>query len=176
MKTKQIIFTALIFIFSINLLSAQEKITVPKITDLQKHQRLIYMFNHTGVVGLNYARSQGKTVEEYAKYFGEIGKKTWDPKAGFIGFSKGMLYNWESWRLSTSPEIIITKQTSETFQFKTPLDLKKVLGEEIYPGTTFQELMTMYRIIFEIEAKHLGVTYEQKLIDDGNWLEVTITK
>ena len=36
--------------------------------------------------------------------------------------------------------------------------------------------MTLYRIVFEVVAKHLGVNYEQKLIDDGNWMEITITK
>ncbi len=176
MKTKQIIYTALIFIFSVSLLSAQEKIIVPKVTDLQKQQRLVWLFNYNGMIGLNYAKSQGKTVEDYAKHFGELTKTTWDPNAGFDGFAKGMLYNWETWRLSTSPEIKITKQTNEIFQFKTPLEIKKILNDKIYHDVTFEEIMTLYRIIFEVVAKHLGVNYEQKLIDDGNWMEITITK
>jgi len=176
MKIKQIICTALIFIFSVSLLSAQEKITVPEMTDTQKQQRLNWLFNYTAIVGINYAKSQGKTVEEYAKYFGELTKTTWDPKSGFTGFAKGMLYNWESWRSSTSPQIQIMKQTNEEFQFKSPLDLKKLLGDKTYHEVSFQELMTAYNIIFEIVAEYLGAKYEQKLIDGDKWIEITITK
>lgn len=157
-------------------LFAQEKIAVPKMTDVQKHQRVNFMFNYMFIMGADYAKSQGQTVEDFAKHMGELSKTTWDSTAGFKGFIKGTLYNWESWRSSTSPQIQIMKQTNEEFQFKTPLDIKKILGDKTYHEVSFQELMTAYNIVFEIVAKHLGVKYEQKLIEDGNWLEITITK
>ena len=176
MKTKQLIYTALIFIFSINLISAQEKITIPEMTNTQKHKRVYFIANSVLMVGANYAKAQGKTVEDFARHYGELSKYTWNIKDGYDGFVKGTLYNWESWRPSTSPAIQILKQTDKSFQFKTPLVIKQMLGGKPYYDITFEELIVMYKIIFEVIAEHLGVNYQQKLIDDGNWLEITITK
>ena len=145
-------------------------------TDAQKHKRMYFIGNSALMVGANYAKSQGQTVEDFAKHFGELAKNTWNPDAGFKGFIRGTLYNWESWRISTSSTIQILKHTDNAFQFKVPIAIKQMLGGKAYYDITFEELMSMYGIIHEIIAEHLGVKYEQKLIDDGNWLEITIKK
>ncbi len=176
MKTKQIIFAALIFIFSVSLISAQDKITVTKLTDTQKHQRVIWQLNHTAIIGFKYAKSQGMTAKEYGEYFGEFSKLTWDKDGGFDGFVKGLLLNWETWRASSSKAIQIIKQTDDIFKFKTPSNLKKITESNAYIGIDYEELMTIYDGLFKTIANYLGVKYEQKIIEDGNWLEITITK
>ena len=176
MKTKQIIYTALIFIFSVNLIGAQEKVTIPEMTDAQKHKRVYFILNYSLIVGASYAKTQGQTIEDFAKHFGEMSKTTWNPKAGFNGFIRGTVYNWESWRPSSCEAIVIQKQTDSIFQFKVPLEIKKMLGDKSYHNISFLELMSMYEILHKVIAKHLDVSYEQKIIENGNWIEITITK
>jgi hypothetical protein len=174
MKTKNLISAALLILFSAGLLGAQEKISVPQMTDIQKHQRCISMMNYMMIVGADYAKSQGKSVGDFAKYLGDQVKTTWDINSGFNGFIQGTLYNWESFRSATSPAIEILKQTDDYFQFKVPLEVKKFMGDKMF-NISFQELMQVYDIAFGIIAKHLGVTYQQNVLDNGNWLEITIT-
>jgi hypothetical protein len=175
MKTKKLIYTALFLIFTAGLLGAQEKISVPQMTDIQKQQRLNWMGNYCIIVGANYAKAQGKSVEHYAKHFGEVAKTTWDPKKGFTGFINGTLNNWVSFCSSASPAIEITFQSDNKFVFKAPLDIKNMMAPEGIHGVSFDELMTTYRIIFEEIGKYHNCLYAQKLVAEGNWIEITIT-
>ena len=71
MKTKQMIYTALIFIFSVNLLSAQEKteLTTPILE--KKCNELIVKLNDRLLLGKDDAKSQNLTAAEYGKYIAE---------------------------------------------------------------------------------------------------------
>lgn len=175
MKTKNLRYAALLFLFSAGLLGAQEQITVTKMTDLQKHQRCISMMNYMMIIGADYAKAEGNSIEDFAKYLGNQVKSTWDVQSGFNGFIQGTLYNWESWRSATSPAIEILKQTDDFFQFKAPLEVRKFMGDKLH-NITFEELMKVYSIVFATISDHLNVKYQQKLLDNGNWLEITITK
>ncbi len=176
MKTKNLLYTALIFIFSANSLCAQEKFSVPIVTDNQKLERMNFMTNVFIIIGADYAKSKGQSIEDYARYVGERVKTTWDINSGFSGFVNGSLYNLESIRSSTSPPIEFIKQTDNFVQFKAPLDMKKMMGENKIFDISFKELVMVYEITFKIVAEHLGVKYQQKLIENGAWIEITITK
>jgi hypothetical protein len=151
-------------------------IEVPEISEIQKQKQLNFSMNYMMILGADYAKSKGMSIEDYAKYLGNTVKMTWDQNGGIFGFSMGVLYNWESCRSSTSPKIEILEKSDDYVVIKTPLDIKEMIGDKGIQNISFNDLMSMYNIVFKIIAEYSGVKYEQKLIDDGKWMEITITK
>ena len=154
----------------------QEDFIVPSMTDTAKHQRVVYIMNYVMIAGADYAKQQGQSLEDYAKSLGDLAKTTWNKEGGFDAFVKGTLYNWESWRNSSNPSIKIIKQSEGFIQFTIPLEFNKWFEDGNIHDISFMNLMEMYAIMHKTIADYLGVSYEQKLIEDGNWIEITIKK
>lgn len=152
----------------------QENFIVPSMTDTTKHQRVVFVMNYVMIASANYAKQQGQSIEDYAKSLGDLAKTTWNKEAGFDGFVKGTLYNWESWRVSYSPYIKIITQSEGYIQFKVPLEFNKWFEDGNIHDLSFINLMEIYAIMHKTIAEYLGASYEQELIEDGNWIEITI--
>ena len=152
----------------------QENFIVPSMTDTAKHQRVVFGMNYMLISAANYAKQQGQSLEDYAKSFGDLGKTTWNKVAGFDGFVKGTLYNWESWRYSSSPNAKIITQSEGFIKFKIPLEFNKLFEDGNIHDISFINLMEYYAILHKTIAEYLGASYEQELIEDGNWIEITI--
>lgn len=154
----------------------QEKFSVPSMTDNQKQQRLFFMTNYVMILGADYAKKQGQSMEDYAKFMGEQAKLTWNKEGGFDAFVRGMLYNWESYRDASKPYLKILKQSDGFIQFTLPIPIKDYFSNGNINDISFEDLMKMYEIVSQTIADHLGATYEQQLVKDGHWVEVTIKK
>jgi hypothetical protein len=170
------ILALLIIGLTVSLAYSQEKFKVPNLTDAHKHHRLASQMCFVMIVGADYAKKQGDSMEAYAKHLGNLAKTSWKTEGGFDTFAKGTLYNWESLRHSTTPSMVIIKQSDDFIQFRTPSNLIKnwFKDGDLYE-MSFEDVLNVLKIAHEIIADHLGVTYEQKIVDD-NWIEVTIAK
>ena len=154
----------------------QENFIVPSMTDSVKHKRIVFMMSYTTIVGASYAIQQGQSIEDYAKYFGNLAKTTWNKEAGFDGFVKGTLYNWESGRVSYSPEIKIITQSEDYIKYKVPLHINKYFKNGNMHDISITDLLEIYAVMYKTIAEYLGTSYEQVLIEDGNCIEITIKK
>jgi hypothetical protein len=149
-------------------------------TDSQKHASAYYLMNYAIIITADFEKSNGRSIDDMAKHMGELFKTTWNPNESFNGFVKGVLKNWELFRTTSDPKMQIIKQTDEIFQFKTPLNINNLYLNEAYKNVcknvSAKELLSIYETIFKTIADYLGYTYQQKLLDNGNWIELTITK
>ena len=96
--------TIILFVFLlVRPVFGQVDFNVPSMTDAAKHERILSQTNYIVIASVSYAKQQGLSLEDYAEGVGNLAKTTWNKEAGFDGFVKGTLYNWESFRTSNSP-------------------------------------------------------------------------
>ena len=171
MKTKQIIYTVLIFIFSVNLIGAQEYYKVPKLTVEQKYNNIRGQLDAMVLVGINFAKSKGLSVKEYGAFAGEQFKHSWKIELGFKGLVKPTLHNLSCF-LQDPIEIIENKADKVKIKSK-KLSPWIEKNKKVY-GVTYKEYMDFFSAAMNVIANHLGCEYEVSY--DEQWMYTTIIK
>jgi hypothetical protein len=151
--------------------TAQDLFKVPEISDAAKYANMVGQANAFIANSINYAKSQGKTVEDIARFTGEQFKTSWNKEAGYNGFVKGMLY------ISTcffpKAEIGILDQTETSITYKVISDPEFL---RIFPlfNVSFDEYLVFWKGVIAIVGEYLGAEYMQEFKD--NIIYVTIKK
>jgi hypothetical protein len=166
-----------LFLFTITVLFvtaivAQEKFVVPEISDAQKHSRMIGQTNAIILNFINYAKSQGNSVEDLAKFTGDQFKTSWNKENGWEGFAKGCLNNWTIFTPDNKLVILEQSETMIKFQSKTPYMWLKNNGPQY--NVSYDEYMTFLKISHTIIGEYLGADISFKEVEDG--LILTIKK
>ena len=169
MKKLFLITVTFLFVTSI---VAQEKFAVPEISDAQKHSRMVYQTNAIIINFINYAKSQGNSVEDVAKFTGDQFKKSWNKENGWEGFAKGCLNNWTIFIPDNELVILEQSETMIKFQSKTPYLWLKNNGPQY--NVSHDEYMTFLKINHKIIGEYLEADISFEEIEDG--LILTIKK
>ena len=167
MKKLFLITVTILFVTSI---VAQEKFVVPEIPDAEKHSRMVGQANGIILNLIGYAKSQGKSVEDVAKFTGDQFKKGWNKENGWEGFAKGCLHNWTIFTPNNKLVILDQSETMLKFQSKTPYVWLKNNGPQY--NVPYDEYMTFLKINHKIIAEYLGADISFKEVEDGIILTV----
>ena len=165
---------AVIFCFSISLLSviAQEKFSVPVMTDQEKINALASSWNTLNLYLISQGKSLGKSIEEIATYTSELYMSDMDKSIGFDGYVKTLIQGW----VGTSPtgKVEITEQTGD----KIVLKVTNFCNQLKEKGTRYNVSYLEYIRYLEYRGNSVfgvfGGTYSIKAIKDG--LIITMQK
>jgi len=177
MKDKAIVGTILVlFVLSVSIL-AQEKeeqsIELPQLNLEQKVDRSVKNTTGRDIVSIAYAKSMGKTPEDYGKFIGELTAFFWaDIKGkGPVPFVQYWYRFLQTDRYSKM-EILSVSKTS--VKAKMTLYGETHIKALVDLGVTVEEYASYYGKYREILADYLGLEYEQKL--EGHWIVFTVTE
>jgi len=167
MKRFFVITFALMLAAAIN---AQDKFTVPVLTDIQKYQSAAWQWQGAYIGWLAYGKSLGKTVDETGKDIGDILKKSWNKDIGFEEFANAMLFIW----VTFVPDgvVAITQQSDNAIVFVIGNFNPPVKEAFTAYNVTFEEYMKLWDVVIAILGENVGLKYTQKLTENG--LEVSI--
>ena len=147
---------------------------VPERTPQQRYGRLLYL-DVTGIaVGIAIAKAQGSSVDACAKFCGDTFAAGWSRQAGFAGFARGALGNFDIFRSEQDPPIEIIVQTDSTLQFKTNTGYRRAFRDGLRYGVSVAEYARWLEIVYQRIADHLGCSYTQRV--EGEFLLVTLAK
>lgn len=167
---KKLLFIPFLLFAAVSV-TAQETFKVPEISDAAKCAHMVGQANALIVNSINYAKSQGKTVEDIALFTGEQFKTSWNKEAGYNGFVNGMLF------ISTcffpKAEIGILDQTEKSITYKVVCDLEFL---RMFPllNISFDEYLVFWKGVITIVGEYLGAEYMQEFKD--SIIYVTIKK
>lgn len=150
----------------------QALFSVPAPADLQKYKVAALHWNGAYLIQISYARSQGKPVEDVARFVGDQLLVEWKKENGYTGFVQGILYFMVS--LVSNGSVAITEQTDNEIVYRVSglySDLRE--GGSVF-DVTYNEYIKFLEIAFSRIADHMGAKYSQKDTDEG--LIVTIRK
>ena len=151
--------------------SAQETFKVPEISDAAKYTSMVGQANALIANSINYAKSQGKTMEDIARFTGEQFKTSWNKEAGYNGFVNGVLY------ISTcffpKAEIGILDQTEKSITYKVVSDPEFLRGFPLL-NVSIDEYLAYLKGVITVVGEYLGAEYMQEFKD--SILYVTIKK
>ncbi len=153
-------------------LTAQEKFTVPELTQEQKSEVL---YNHVigyAVTGIGFAKSQGVSAEDYGKFIGEKFSAFWNPADGFPVLANQLMYILAGMHPDNQMQIVKQDEKSIVFRLKN-VDLSFKNGPMF--GVTYQDFLDCsYGIIAEL-ADFMGCRFSHKMTDDG-WYVVNLSE
>jgi len=180
MKNKtNISLLVLIFIFSISAYAQEkkiqtaQKIKLPELNVNQKLDRAVMNFTVFLTGGIAYAKSMGKTPEEYGKFIGEVLSPGWNSVKGkgISSFIEGMYTNFES-DVNCRWDILNESDNSVTVKMNRYGDaFVKAYAET---GVTTEDYDQFIGEMMKTIANYLGFNYTQEL--KGDWVVFTVSK
>ena len=121
---------------------------------------------------INYAKSTGNSVEDFAAFTGDQFKTSWPGEISLTGFVDGVRNNWSTIVKAENIKILEQDEHHAKLQFTNFLTNLKNSGP-LY-NVTYNDYLTFLQGVFLKIADHLGYEYTQESISDG--VQVTITK
>jgi hypothetical protein len=176
MKRIVIAVCVVVFILSFSILAQEKKeqsIELPQLNLEQKLDRSVRNTISRDIVSIAFAKSMGKTPEDYGKFIGGLTAFFWaDIKGkGPVPFVQYWYRFLQTDRYSKM-EILSVSKTS--------VKAKMTVYGETYIraladlGVTIDEYASYYGKYTEILADSLGLEYKQKL--EGDWIVFTVTE
>ncbi|GEM_PF-2570245 len=147
---------------------------IPERTLAQKHNRSIFFANISIIVAISDAKKSGMSAVEYGNHVGNMFKTSWNRAAGFEGWVRGTLFNYESIRGDSDPPMEILSQTLDRIQFKWKINYKNMFQNDTY-GVTFEEFQASFTEIHSVIGDYLGGTYNA-VVQADDWLLITLTR
>ena len=176
MKRIAIVVCVVVFVLSLSIL-AQEKgeqsIELPQLNLEQKLDRSVKNTTSRDIVSIAFAKSMGKTPEDYGKFIGGLTSFFWaDIKGkGPVPFVQYWYRFLQTDRFSKM-EILSVSKTSVKAKMTVYGETHiKALADL---GVTVEEYARYYGKYAEILADSLGLEYQQKL--EGDWIVFTVTE
>ena len=125
------------------------------------------------VAAIAYAKSEGKSVEEYGNFCVEMFAPGWgEAGSGSVNIIRGMHRNFMIWP-DTEFELVEASATSVTSRMNRPW--AAYFGEDrLWYGITQDELERLFQIFNEGIANHLGLDYSERI--EGDWVYSTFTE
>jgi hypothetical protein len=151
-------------------ISAQSLFSVPELTDLQKLQVARSLCYNNILMGINFAKSQGKSLEEYAKYCGDQFKMPSNQELGFKQFVDDHLFTF----VAMSENVLILSQSENKIVFRTSQIYPALETQGPFWNVSFEEMMKWLEIVYIKISDYHGLSYGMKITDEG--VEITIGK
>jgi hypothetical protein len=117
---------------------------------------------------LNYAKSLGKSVDEFAQFTGEQFKSGWNNE----NFSSGVLSNWKSWTPSEQFKILEQDEDHLIFTADHVFSNLKMNGSMF--NVSYDDYISFLKSVFEKISEDLNVGYNQETTPDG--VRITVAK
>jgi len=174
MRTSVIIIV-LLAITVIAPLAAQQQtqLELPEYTLEQRWARASSQLAVSWVVAISYAKSVGKTSEQYGDYCAKFFATSWgEPGSGSTKIIRGLRRNYLMFSDSEF-EVIEFSEVSTTARFNRPW-LKYFGEDQKWFGVTLEEYEACFRVFNQRLAEYLDLEYKEKIKD--NWLYLTVTK
>ena len=177
MKNKTIVRTILtVFILSAFIIAqeqTEQKIELPERTPEWKLARAVWHMDLYVCTGIAYAKSLGKTAEDYGKFVGEKFAPSWEglKEQGIAPVMRIFSGHWQLYK-NGKCEILNESETSVTIRANRPY-LAYFKDGELY-GVTVEEYESFVVQIGLAIQNYLGLKYEQKI--EGDWVVVTISE
>lgn len=151
-------------------ITADGSFTVPSLTHAQKVQRANMLCYNNIIAGIDFAKSQGVSIEEYAKYQGERWKDAWDPAVGFEGIVDFIITSNIAW--AENVEILNQSDNSITIRVSQLYPELIEMGDLL--GVTHDELMVWLKEMMIPICEYLGCSFSLEPVDEGN--EITLER
>lgn len=130
------------------------------------HQANIFLIN-----AINYAKSTGQSVEDFAAFTGDQFKTNWPSEINLAVFVNGVRNNWGTIVKTENNKILEQDEQHAVLQFSNLLpDLK---NNPVF-NVSYDDYLTFMKIVFEKISDHVGYEYTQETIPNG--VQVTIAK
>lgn len=148
---------------------AEQGIVLPVLKQKGRMNRAIGNLKSFTLTGIAYAKSLGKTPEDYGKFAGELYAPFWTVRKGSVAqIVRGIYFNRQMNR-NFKLEILSESETSVKARWKEWIDLKGNTGM----GVTGEEYARFLGKIYETISNHLELEWQQEFEDD--WLVFTVT-
>lgn len=171
---KKVIFGTILIIFILASSGlTQEKIELPERTLEWKLNRAAQHMDLYICTAIAYAKSLGKTAEDYGKFVGQKFAPSWEGAKG-QGVAP-LIRTWSGhWQIYKNGEfeIVSESETSVTAKFNRPYSAYFKDGD-LY-GVTMNDYETFLEQVGIAIANYLGLKYEQE--EEGDNLIVTISE
>ena len=151
-------------------ISAQTVFFVPELNDSLKLQMAKGLCYNNIIMGINFAKSQGKTVEEYARYGGDQVKVVYDKEMGFEKFVNDHIYSF----VAMAGNVVILSQSENKIVFRISQVYPALETQGPFWNVSYAEMMKWLEIVYIQISDYLGLSYAMKITDEG--VEITIGK
>lgn len=160
MKTTTLLFVAILMAWAT---SAQTSFSVPERSPDQQYPRLAYLINYNIIVTINYAKSQGQTVEEFGNYCGNLYKTTWPKEGGFETFVTGNLLNLTD----ISEKVEIVNQNDKKVTLKVVGFFPNLRDNKTIYNVTYDEFLRFFKASHDPIAEYMGCAVSFQILDEG---------
>ncbi len=162
-----ILFATCLFVFNFSF--AQDKISVPELSEQQKQEVL---YNHVvayAASGISYAKSLGKSPEEYGRYVGSLFTPFWDPAAGLPGFANQIMFILVGIHPANEMEIVAQDENSIKVRMKN-VDMPFLQGPML--GVSYDEYLEFSHGVLVVLADFMKLDFSHTMVD--GWYEFSI--
>ena len=145
----------------------QEKYSVPEVPVKKKLTRTYIQTWAIIAVGVDFAKSQGVTPYDYGKYLGKVFAPSWNKEAGFEGFVKGIIYNWECFKIDEDGPMVIKEKDDGSVLLIIPIQTWKKYFPEENPYATFEDVIACMQAMIEEIADHMSSEAKVELTEES---------
>ncbi|MFC2164011.1 hypothetical protein ACFLT2_03315 [Acidobacteriota bacterium] len=172
MRNKIIVGAVLLaLIFSGSLMAQEKKLELPKRTTEQKLERNVYLTAAIFCATIAYAKSIGKTAEDYGEFMGKIFAPGWEKGISLADFMKWTYINMSGDKEFTM-DILEESESAIVTRWNKPW-LKYFEDGKLY-GATLEEYENMMWKMMRQIADYLEIEFKQK--KEGDSIIVTVAK
>jgi hypothetical protein len=150
-----------------------QEIELATYTPEQRWERAGSQTVAVGVAALAYAKSLGKTAEEFGEAAADIFGPGWgEPGSGSLGIVRGMHRNYSLW---PNCEFELVEQSEESVTARVNRPWSGFFGEdETSYGVTLEEYEKSFQVFNSRLSEYLGLGYEEWVEDGWMYLKFTL--
>jgi len=157
---KKLLLLSVTFIFSGAIL-AQTLFTVPEFSDTKKNQHLQFLTKYDVTIGIDFAKSAGKTVEEYASFAGDIHKLTWNRETNFEAFVNGIIFNLTV----LAEKVEILNQSAEKVSIKVINFYDGLKNNGTFNNVSYKEYIKYWNVVLSQIADYLNYSGKIEIVE-----------
>jgi hypothetical protein len=156
-------------LFTFGISFAQDKFSVPELTQDQVQEVLYAHVFSYAVSGISYAKSMGSTPKAYGNYVGKLFTPFWDPSAGLPGFANQMMFILAGIHPDNEMEIMAQDENSISFRLKN-VDLSFKQGPMF--GVSYDDFLEFSNELLVVIADFMSLDFNPSFVD--GWYEVSL--
>jgi len=169
----------IVFIFSVSIYAqekkeqTEQKIELPKLYLEQKLDRAVMNLSAIITGGIAFAKSVGKTPEDYGKFIGEVFAPGWEgiKGKGISGFIENMYKNFQT---DKNCKWEILSESDKSVRVKMNRFGDATVKAYAETGVTTEEYDLCMGKIMEVITNYLGFDFKQELKED--WIIFTVSE
>ncbi len=142
---------------------------MPELTEQQKQEVLYKHVVSYAASGISYAKSLGKSPEEYGRYVGNLFTPFWDPAAGLPGFANQIMFLLAGIHPANEMKIVSQDENSITVRMKN-VDMPFMQGPML--GVSYDEYLEFSYGVLVVVADFMKLDFSHSMVD--GWYEFSI--